>query len=85
MQVKLLRVIQEREVQRLGATTSKPVNIRIIAATTVTCAMKLLPAVFAKDLYYRLDVVALEITAAGERKNDIRYSPIISCANMSCA
>jgi transcriptional regulator with PAS, ATPase and Fis domain len=72
MQAKLLRVIQEREVERIGGTKSRPVNVRIIAATHVNLEEMVAQGKYRQDLYYRLNVFLISIPPLRERKEDIR-------------
>lgn len=71
MQVKLLRVIQEREVEKVGGVATKKINIRIIAATNRNLEKLVSEGKFREDLYYRLNVVTIEIPPLRERGNDI--------------
>ncbi len=70
-QVKLLRVLQEREFERLGGTTTIRANIRLIAATNKDLEMAIGVGEFREDLYYRLNVFAIFVPALRERKPDI--------------
>jgi PAS domain S-box-containing protein len=72
MQAKLLRVIQEREVERIGGTRPRTVNVRIIAATNVNLEEMVAEGKYRQDLYYRLNVFLISIPALRERKEDIR-------------
>lgn len=67
MQVKLLRVLQERSIERLGANQLIPVNCRVIAATKEDLLRRSEEHLFRLDLYYRLNVVSLNILASGEK------------------
>jgi PAS domain S-box-containing protein len=72
MQAKLLRVIQEREVERIGGTKSRPVNVRIIAATHVNLEEMVAQGKYRQDLYYRLNVFLISIPPLRQRKEDIK-------------
>jgi two-component system response regulator HydG len=71
MQAKLLRAIQEREIQRVGGDTPIQVDVRIIAATNRDLLEDVNDGKFREDLYYRLNVVNLRVPSLAERKEDI--------------
>ncbi len=73
MQAKLLRVLQEKEVTPLGSTQTRRLDIRVLAATNVTLEQQVAEGKFRTDLYYRLNVIALEIPPLRERREDIYF------------
>ena len=73
IQVKLLRVLQEREIERLGSNKTRHNDVRVLAATNVDLRMALENGTFREDLYYRLNVLPMNIPPLRDRKEDIPY------------
>ncbi len=71
MQVKLLRVLQERAFMRVGGTQEIPVNIRLLAATNKDLKREVEEGSFRQDLYFRLNVITLMVPRLADRKDDI--------------
>jgi len=76
IQVKLLRILQERQFERLGSNVTRSVDVRVIAATNVNLRAALEQGTFREDLYYRLNVVPINILPLRERKEDIPFLAI---------
>jgi two-component system nitrogen regulation response regulator GlnG len=72
LQVKLLRVLEEGKVQRVGSRNARPVNVRVLAATHQELQKKIDHGSFREDLYYRLNVIPVHIPPLRERRDDIR-------------
>jgi DNA-binding NtrC family response regulator len=70
-QVKLLRVLQEKQVRRVGSNTYFPMDVRIVAATNADLGERIRAKQFREDLFYRLSVVTIQIPALEERREDI--------------
>jgi DNA-binding NtrC family response regulator len=71
LQAKLLRVLQEREIQRIGSSEPLPIDVRVIAASNANLLEAIAGRRFREDLYYRLNVVALRMPALRDRPSDI--------------
>ncbi len=73
MQVKLLRVLQNGEFERLGSTTPRKADVRFIAATNIDLEERVRSGKFRDDLFYRLNVITIHMPALRERQDDIPY------------
>jgi DNA-binding NtrC family response regulator len=73
IQVKLLRILQEREFERLGSNKTRHIDVRVIAATNQDLRAALEQGTFREDLYYRLNVVPIDIIPLRDRKQDIPF------------
>ncbi|HMU41878.1 MAG TPA: sigma-54 dependent transcriptional regulator [Ignavibacteriaceae bacterium] len=71
IQVKLLRVLQEHQIERVGSTSPLEIDVRIIAATNQNLEKKILDGTFREDLFYRLNIVAVKIPPLRDRREDI--------------
>ncbi len=83
IQVKLLRILQERQFERLGSNLTRNVDLRVIAATNVDLRAALEEGRFREDLYYRLNVVPINIPPLRERKEDIPFLAIFFVQKLS--
>ena len=72
MQVKLLRVLQEKTLQRVGGRRETPIDVRIVAATNLDLQQQVSAGRFRLDLYYRLNIIPIRLPALRERPEDIR-------------
>jgi two-component system response regulator HydG len=71
-QIKLLRVLEERAVVRLGDNRTRPVDVRVLAATNADLPLKVKDGSFRQDLYFRLKVVTIDVPPLRERRSDIK-------------
>ena len=72
LQAKLLRVLQKKEIRRIGSTSVHPVDVRVISATNINMEEKIKEGKFRSDLYYRLNLLDISIPPLRERKEDIQ-------------
>jgi DNA-binding NtrC family response regulator len=71
LQTRLLRALQEREVERLGGSRAVPIDVRVLAATNVNLRQAVRDRAFREDLYYRLNVVPIQVPPLRQRRDDI--------------
>jgi DNA-binding NtrC family response regulator len=71
LQTKLLRALQEREIERLGGSRTLPIDVRVLAATNVNLRQAVRARAFREDLYYRLNVVPVHVPPLRERREDV--------------
>jgi two-component system response regulator PilR (NtrC family) len=83
LQVKLLRVLQERKVRSIGAATEVSIDVRVLAATNRNVEDDVKAGRFRQDLYYRLNVIRIEVPTLAERREDIR--PLAEHFLLRCA
>ena len=84
LQAKLLRVLQEKEIRRIGSTKVLPVDVRVISATNINIKEKIRDNQFRSDLYYRLNVLNLSVPPLRNRGNDIRLLTEHFLAEYAC-
>lgn len=84
LQAKLLRVLQEQEIRRIGSTSVQPIDVRVISATNVDMDEKIKSGEFRLDLYYRLNVLDITVPPLRERKEDIQGLIDTCLANLAC-
>lgn len=84
LQAKLLRVLQEREIRRIGSTSVHPVDVRVISATNINIEEKIREGQFRSDLYYRLNLLDISIPPLRERKEDIQELVDTYLARFAC-
>ncbi len=72
LQAKLLRVLQEKEIRRIGGNTVQPIDVRIISATNINIEKQIREGKFRSDLYYRLNLLDIVISPLRDRKEDIQ-------------
>lgn len=82
LQAKLLRVLQEKEIIRVGGTRPIPVNVRVIAATNANLEQRISDGTFREDLYYRLNVVPIFVPPLRVRKDDIPLLASFLCKKL---
>jgi len=82
LQAKLLRVLQEKEIIRVGGTRPIPVNVRVIAATNANLEQRISEGTFREDLYYRLNVVPIFVPPLRVRKDDIPLLSAFLCKKL---
>ncbi|MCD8084645.1 MAG: sigma 54-interacting transcriptional regulator [Clostridiales bacterium] len=84
LQAKLLRVLQEKEIRRIGSTSVHPVDVRVISATNIDIEKKIEEGEFRSDLYYRLNLLDIYIPPLRERKEDIQELIDFYLASFAC-